>query len=67
MTTSVIVETHDWPVNVSSFPRVNGEPVPDGEWNLIDQVEPHSSKRFYVHSGQDILVQELPLPASDAS
>jgi len=63
MTTSVTVNTCSWPVRVSIFPVVDGQPAPDGEWTKVAEVEPESTRTFYVHSGADLLVQELPLPA----
>jgi hypothetical protein len=65
MTTTVTVKTHAWPVRVLSFPCANGEPVEGAEWSPVGEVAPNSQQDFYVHSGQDILVQELPLPVAD--
>lgn len=62
MTTSVTVKTCSWPVVVSSYPLIEGKAAPAGEWTEIGRLEPNAERTFYVHSGIDLLVQELPLP-----
>lgn len=67
MTTTVIVQTHDWPAEVLAFPLNNREPIEGGEWKMIGEVEPNSSGRFYVTSTSDLLVRELPSAAELAA
>lgn len=62
MTTTVIVKTHSWPAEVFSFPLNDRVPLEDGEYAVIGTVEPNCESEFVVHSGQDILVRELPEP-----
>lgn len=61
MTTTVIVKTCSWPVQVRSFPLENRQPVEGANWSAAERVEPDSERTFYVHDGIDLLVQELPL------
>jgi len=60
MTTRVTITTHDWPVKVSGFPLDDREPLDGGDWADLGAVPPNSGQDFHVHSGQDILVRELP-------
>lgn len=60
MTTTVTVQTHSWPAEVSSFALNDRKPSDDAEWTKIGEVPPNSSGAFVVHSGQDIMVRELP-------
>lgn len=62
MTTSVTIKTVDWPVRVLEFPISRGRPKCNAEWSEIGEVEPHSERVFYAHSGADILIQELARP-----
>lgn len=67
MTTKVTLSTCAWPVQVSEFPRVNGQPDPNGEWRNVAEVPPETERVFYVHSGVDLCFQELPLPIDGAT
>jgi hypothetical protein len=62
MTTTVTVTTHSWPVAVRTFPCANGQPVAGANWSDPTEVSAHSQQIFHVHSGADLLIQELPLP-----
>lgn len=59
MTTTVTVKTHAWPVEVRTFPLAGRVPVDGAQWSEGQRVEPHSSRDFVVHDGQDLLVHEL--------
>lgn len=59
MTTRVIVDAHaGWPVKV-----VKRELNTDGSINNAREevVPPNTTQEFYVHSGLEILVKEMPL------
>ncbi|ESZ88350.1 MAG: hypothetical protein Q27BB25_04590 [Blastomonas sp. CACIA14H2] len=58
MTTSVTVKTCSWPVRVWTAPRE----IEDSDWENPVDVAPNSERTFYVHSGIDLCVRELPLP-----
>lgn len=61
MTTTVTVTTHDWPVEVLEFPLgPDRVPVEGASFSKIGCVEKNSSGVFYVHSGRDLLIRELP-------
>ena len=59
MTTTVKITTHSWPVRVSATPMTKGEE----ENQFLGQIAPNSEATFYPHSGQGILIEELPLPS----
>jgi hypothetical protein len=67
MTTTVTVTTHDWPVEVQSFPLNDRVPVEGADWSTIGKVEPNSSGSFVVHSGVDVLIREQPSAAEAAA
>jgi hypothetical protein len=66
MTTTVTVKTCAWPVKVIGYPCADGQPINGSAWQELGRLDPHSERDFYVHSGMDVCVQELPLPATDA-
>ena len=66
MTTTVTVTTHSWPVQVIGYPCADGQPIKGSIWQVIGRVEPGTARDFYVHSGMDICIQELPLPTAEA-
>lgn len=67
MTTTVTVKTHDWPVEVRTFPLANREPVEGADWSEPQRVEPNSSREFVVHDGQDLMVKELAIEAAQSA
>jgi hypothetical protein len=66
MTTTVTVTTHSWPAEVQAFPLNNRVPLEDGDYTVVGRVEPNSAGSFVVHSGQDLLVRELPSANEEA-
>lgn len=65
MTTTVTVTTHDRPAEVRSYPLDSGAPHEDGSWSEAERIEPNSTRQFYVHSSQDLMVHELPHSQAD--
>jgi len=64
VTTTVTVSTSDHPAAVLAFPLKDREPTQAETYTQLGVVEPHSSQDFHAHSGQDILVLDLDLPAA---
>ena len=60
MTTTVTVKTHNWEVDVElqPFHATTGQPFV----KTIRRVPRHVVREFYIHSGQDLFITEVPNP-----
>lgn len=60
MTTTVIIRTHDWPVEARTFPLGEGRvPAGDGAWSEPERIAPNSERTFHIHDGIDLMLHEL--------
>jgi hypothetical protein len=60
MTARVTVKAELRPTEVLAFPMENGQPAPNGEWTVIDTLQPGETREYFAHSRRMILAQIIP-------
>ncbi len=62
MTTTVILKTHSWPVDVTTTDRYGRSMT-----TTVETVEPNSERQFYLSDTRQVMFTELPMPIADAA
>lgn len=60
MTARVTVRAELRPTEVMAFPVEDGAPALNGEWRLLDTLQPGESREYFVHSRKIITARIIP-------
>lgn len=60
MTARLTVRAELRPTEVMAFPMENGAPADNGEWRLLDTLQPGETREYFVHSRRIIMAQIIP-------
>jgi hypothetical protein len=60
VTAFITVEAKGRPTEVFAFPMEDGQPAANGEWQLIDTLQPGETGEYIAHSRRMILAQIIP-------